>query len=136
MTAEPILQERIRKQKNVSFLFRHRLLEIYGERTVKGVKIEDLKTRAVKDIKVDGVFIFAGLSPNTELFQEVEKDRYGFILAEDKTLKTSLAGVYVAGDVRSKILRQIATAVGDGALAAYSAKQYLDEVEAGQKDRS
>jgi thioredoxin reductase (NADPH) len=136
MTAEPILQERIKKQKNVSFLFRHRLLEIYGERTVKGVKIEDLKTRAVKDIKVDGVFIFAGLSPNAGLFQEIEKDRYGFVLAEDKTLKTSLPGVYVAGDVRSKILRQIATAVGDGALAAYSVKQYLDEIESSQNDRS
>jgi len=136
MTAEPILQERIKKQKNVNFLFRHRLLEIYGERTVQGVKIEDLKTRTVKDIKVDGVFIFAGLTPNAGLFSEMEKDRYGFILAEDKTLKTSLPGVYVAGDVRSKVLRQIATAVGDGALAAYSVKQYLDEIESSQNDRS
>ncbi|MCI4446112.1 MAG: FAD-dependent oxidoreductase [Candidatus Aminicenantes bacterium] len=129
MTAEPILQERIKKYQNVNFLLRHRVTEIYGDRTVKGVKVEDLRTRTIKDIKADGVFIFVGLIPNAELFQELEKDRYGFIVAEEKTLKTSMAGVYAAGDVRSKILRQVATAVGDGALAAYSVKQYLEEQE-------
>jgi thioredoxin reductase (NADPH) len=129
MTAEPILQERIKKYQNVNFLFRHRVTEIYGDRTVKGVKVEDLRTGTVKDIKAEGVFIFVGLIPNAELFQELEKDRYGFIVADEKTLKTNVAGVYAAGDVRSKILRQVATAVGDGALAAYSVKQYLEEQE-------
>ncbi|MBC7363658.1 MAG: FAD-dependent oxidoreductase [Candidatus Aminicenantes bacterium] len=129
ITAEPILQERIKKYKNVNFLFQHRVTEIYGDRTVKGVKVEDLKTRTLKDIKADGIFIFVGLIPNSELFQELEKDRYGFIVADEKTLKTSMDGVYAAGDVRNKILRQVATAVGDGALAAYSVKQYLEEQE-------
>ncbi|HEK85177.1 MAG TPA: thioredoxin-disulfide reductase [Candidatus Aminicenantes bacterium] len=130
MTAEPILQERIKKYNNVTFLLRHRVTEIYGDRTVRGVKVEDLKTGISKDIKAEGVFIFVGLIPNAELFKDLGKDRYGFILTEEKTLKTNLPGVYVAGDVRSKILRQVATAVGDGALAAYSVKQYLDELEA------
>ncbi|HOP59970.1 MAG TPA: FAD-dependent oxidoreductase [Candidatus Saccharicenans sp.] len=126
---EPYLLEKIKDQKNISLLLHHRLLEIYGERTVKGVKIEDLETGEVRDIRVDGVFIFASLTPNSELFEGIEKDRHGFILADDRTLKTNLPGVYVAGDVRSKNLRQIATAVGDGALAAHGVKQYLHELE-------
>jgi len=128
-TADPVLLEKMKEQKNITLLFHHRLLEIYGERTVKGVKIEDLETGTVQDIKVDGVFIFASLTPNSELFDEIEKDSRGFILAEERTLTTNLPGVYVAGDVRSKILRQIATAVGDGALAAHGVKRYLHELE-------
>ncbi|MDD8021006.1 MAG: FAD-dependent oxidoreductase, partial [Acidobacteriota bacterium] len=134
MTAEPILQERIKRQKNVNFLFQHRLLEIYGERTVRGVKVEDVKTGTVRDIKADGVFIFVGLAPNSEMFKEIDKDRSGFILTEEKTLRTNLAGIYAAGDIRAKTLRQITTAVGDGALAAYSVKQYLDQLEAKKED--
>ena len=135
-TAGPALLARIKEQKNITLLLHHRLLEIYGERTVRGVKIEDLETGEVRDIRVDGVFIFASLTPNSELFEEIEKDRNGFILAEDRTLKTNLPGVYVAGDVRSKILRQIATAVGDGALAAHAVKQYLHELEKEKTDNS
>jgi len=127
--AEPYLLEKIKDQKNITLLLHHRLLEIYGERSVKGVKIEDLETGEVRDIRVDGVFIFASLTPNSELFDGIEKDRHGFILAEERTLKTNLPGVYVAGDVRSKNLRQIATAVGDGALAAHGVKLYLHQLE-------
>ncbi len=130
MTAEPILQERIKKKENVKFLLNHRVVEIYGDGSrVEGVKVEDRNSGQIKDIKADGVFIYVGLMPNTELFKEIKKDEKGYIITDDVWLKTNIPGVFAAGDVRIKVLRQVATAVGDGALAAFSSKKYLEDRE-------
>ncbi|MCK4395760.1 thioredoxin-disulfide reductase [candidate division WOR-3 bacterium] len=129
MTAEKILQERIKKKENVEFFLNHRLLSINGEQMVESIKVENRETGEKKDIPVSGVFIYVGLKPNTELFKDTPKlDKHGFIIT-DEHLKTSQDGIFAAGDVRKKILRQVATAVGDGARAAFSAQAYIEKLE-------
>ena len=124
MTAEPILQERIKQKDNVKFLLNHKVVEIMGNEKIEAVKVEDRKSEKENIIPTEGIFIYVGLIPNSELFN-VEKDQKGYIKADD-LLKTNVEGIFVAGDVRKKHLRQIATAVGDGAVAAFSAKHYLE----------
>ena len=124
MTAEPILQERIKQKDNVKFLLNHKVVEIIGNEKIEAVKVEDRKSEKENMIPAEGIFIYVGLIPNSELFN-VEKDQKGYIKADD-LLKTNVEGIFVAGDVRKKHLRQIATAVGDGAVAAFSAKHYLE----------
>jgi len=127
MTAEKILQERIKKKNNVEFFLNHKLVSINGDEMVESITVENRATGEKKDMPVAGVFVYVGLKPNTELFNgKIELDKTGFIIT-DTQLKTSQEGVFAAGDVRQKILRQVATAIGDGALAAFSAKTYIEE---------
>ncbi len=103
---------------NVEFVLSHVPESINGENTVQSVTVKDLSTGKTKDIPVAGVFIAVGQSPKTELVTgQVELDEQGFIKA-DESCKTNLAGVSCAGDIRSKRMRQIVTAVADGAVAA------------------
>jgi len=127
MTAEKILQERIKKYNNVEFFLNHKLKSINGKQIVEGITVEERVTGEEKVLPASGVFIYVGLKPNTELFdKQLELDKYGFVVT-DKELRTSEEGVFAAGDVRAKALRQVATAVGDGAIAAFSAKSYIEE---------
>ena len=127
MTAEKILQERIKKKNNVEFFLNHKLVSINGDEMVESITVENRSTGEKKDMPVEGVFVYVGLKPNTGLFNgKIKFDKNGFIIT-DTQLKTSQEGVFAAGDVRQKILRQIATAIGDGALAAFSAKTYIEE---------
>jgi len=129
MTAEKILQERIKKYKNVEFFLNHRLKSINGKQMVENITVEDRETGTDKVLPVVGVFIYVGLRPNTEIFMGALKvDKNGFIIT-DEDLRTSKSGVFAAGDVREKTLRQVATAVGDGAVAAFSAKEYIGKQE-------
>ncbi len=128
MTAEKILQERIKQKNNVTFYLNSKLRSINGSQTVESVTIEKRETGEKTELPVDGVFVWVGLKPNTELFKGVlNLDDYGFILT-DEFLKTNIDGIFAAGDVRKKTLRQVATAVGDGALSAYSALQYIESL--------
>lgn len=100
--------------------------EITGETVVSGVRLRQTKSDSVSTLAVSGVFIYVGLSPNSEPFVgQVATDQAGYVLT-DADLRTNLAGVFAAGDIRQKSLRQVATAVGDGALAGVSAQVYLD----------
>ncbi|TET20111.1 MAG: thioredoxin-disulfide reductase [Candidatus Cloacimonadota bacterium] len=128
MTAEKILQERIKQKNNVTFYLNSKLRSINGSQTVESVTIEKRETGEKTELPVDGVFVWVGLKPNTELFKGMlNLDDYGFILT-DEFLKTNIDGIFAAGDVRKKILRQVATSVGDGALSAYSALQYIESL--------
>jgi thioredoxin reductase (NADPH) len=98
---------------------------IEGENAVTGLRLRDVKSGETKSLAVEGAFIFVGVTPNTEYLQGyLPLDEKGFLLTGEN-LETEVAGVFVAGDVRAKALRQIATAVGEGALAATSADHYL-----------
>lgn len=124
-TGEKILQERLKTKPNVEFYLNHKITEIRGEENVESVKLTDLTSGRNFSLKVQGVFIYAGLDPSTKWVEgEVELDESGWIIT-DGELRTSVDGVFAAGDVRKKVLRQVATAVGDGALAAFMAEQYL-----------
>ncbi len=100
--------------------------KIEGDKEVKSLTIRSTKDNSEMKLPVSGVFFYVGLNPNNESFKELVKtDRQGFIIT-DENMACSVKGVWAAGDIRSKTLRQIATAVGDGAIAAYSAQQYLE----------
>lgn len=133
MTAEKILQERIKKESNVAFYLEHMLTSINGEGNISSITIKDRKTGQEKNIEVQGVFIYVGLDPITDFLKGVvELDQYNYIITNEK-LETSVPGIFAAGDVRTTNLRQIATAVGDGALTAFMAEEYITKPPLAEK---
>ncbi len=122
---EKIQQDRVEAAENIEILKSHILKEVRGDMIVKGAVVQDLKTEEEKTIDVDGVFIFVGIRPTTG-FVDVEKDEQGFIKT-NQNMETSIPGMYAAGDCRTTPLLQVATAVGDGAIAAYKAAGYIEE---------
>ena len=131
--AEKMHQEKLESTANIEMITSHVLKEIKSENNlVKSVVLEDLKTCGTREIEAEGVFIFVGINPTTD-FADVDKDGGGFIkTAAD--MSTSMPGVFAAGDCRTTPLLQVATAVGDGAIAAASAIDYVEEFEAGVKN--
>ncbi len=129
LRAEAILQERALANEKIEFLWDSVLTGIQGLTDVEKISVQNLKTGDTKEIAVDGCFIWVGILPNSEFLPEdVELDQYGFIKV-DANMQTSVAGVYAAGDVRTTPLRQIATAVGDAAIAVFAAEHYLQNVK-------
>lgn len=121
-----ILQEEIKNLKNVELLMSHVAKAISGADMVESLTLEDVKTGEERVLVLDGVFIAVGIHPNTELFRELTAcDESGYMLAGEDGV-TDKEGIFVAGDVRKKALRQIVTAVSDGANAAVSAGTYLN----------
>jgi thioredoxin reductase (NADPH) len=111
----------------MEFLWNKKPLEIRGKDQIEHIVIEDVKTGECSEVKVDGVFVYVGARPNTAFLKDlVERDDAGFILT-DEALSAKTKGFFVAGDVRKKTLRQISTAVGDGALAAVNLERYILE---------
>jgi thioredoxin reductase (NADPH) len=111
----------------MEFLWNKVPVEIEGKDQVESILLEDTKTRERSRVNVDGVFVYVGARPNTEFLGGlVERDGAGFIVT-DEDLATKTPGLFAAGDARKKSLRQIATAVGDGALAAVSLEHYILE---------
>jgi thioredoxin reductase (NADPH) len=128
LRAQKIIQDRAFKNPKMEFLWNKVPTEIVGKDQVESIKLRDTKTGETSEIKVDGVFVYVGSRPNTLFLRDlVEKDQAGFIIT-DENLLTRTEGLYVAGDARRKLLRQISTAVGDGALAAVSLERYILEV--------
>ena len=126
--AEKILQERMREHDNVSWLLNHQVLEIKGDNWVSSIVVKDRATDEVKEIPVQGVFVYVGLIPNTDfLGGQVELNEWGYIKTDTK-MQTSVPGVFAAGDVRETEIRQVATAIGDGAVAAASVQHYIENL--------
>jgi thioredoxin reductase (NADPH) len=125
LRAEKIIQERLHNAENVVLKLEHIPISINGTKTVESVTIEHVKTKERTTIPVKGVFIFIGIIPQTSFLKNLEKDENGFIKTDHYTLMTSMPGVFCAGDAHSKKLLQVATAVGEGALAATSAIEFV-----------
>jgi thioredoxin reductase (NADPH) len=126
LRAAKILQERAKENEKIRFLWNSQVKEIAGTREVEGIRVEDKVVQKVTELPVKGIFIFVGSQPNTGMFQgTLSLDEMGFVTT-DEELRTSCTGVYAAGDCRKKSFRQIATAVGEGALAVHSAIDYLE----------
>lgn len=120
-----ILQEELKALSNVEFLYSHVVEEITGEDAVNGLRVKNLKTEESYALQADGVFVAVGIRPGTELVRElVDCDEGGYVLAGEDCV-TSVPGIFAAGDVRKKPLRQIATAVADGANAVVSVENFL-----------
>jgi len=124
LRAERINQEHAFANPKISFVWDSVIEEVLGKQVVEKVMVKNVKTNAISEIKTDGVFIYVGLIPNTG-FADVKKDEWGFIITNDSR-ETSVKGIFAAGDCRVTPLRQIATAVGDGAIAAVSAERYIE----------
>ncbi|MBN2061401.1 MAG: thioredoxin-disulfide reductase [Deltaproteobacteria bacterium] len=121
--------EKAFKNEKLEFIWNSVLAEIKGKDEVEAVVIKNLRTGNLSEIKVEGVFIYVGMVPKTEFLRgKVNLDERGYIITNDM-METSAEGVYAAGDVRVKYLRQVATAVGDGAVAVVAAESYLAEEE-------
>jgi len=127
LRAVKILQDRTKANPKISFRLSAIVEEILGEDKVEALKLKNVKDDTVSIEPLEGVFIFVGNQPATSFVEGIlELDPLGYIIT-DEDLKTSREGVFACGDVRRKSLRQVATAVGDGALAGMSAVHYLEE---------
>ncbi|MEO0161561.1 MAG: thioredoxin-disulfide reductase [candidate division WOR-3 bacterium] len=125
-TADKILIDYFQGKANVQFFLGHELTEIIGESAVEGIKIRDRTSGQESFIKVRGVFIYVGLIPNSQLVRDLVKtDTSGFIIT-DEELNTSVSGIFAAGDVRSKKIRQVVVACSEGAQAAINAYHLLN----------
>ncbi|MDR1940744.1 MAG: thioredoxin-disulfide reductase [Endomicrobium sp.] len=126
LRAAKSLQEKLFSCSNISILYDTIAQEVSGSETLESLKVSNIKTGAVKELKVSGVFVFVGLLPNTLFLTNIALNESGYIIT-DENMKTSAAGIFACGDVRKKLLRQVVTAAGDGALAAISAQHYIEE---------
>lgn len=130
LRAVKAIQEKAFTEPLIEFHWSMIPLEIVGTSEVTGLRIRSVKDGSEHVLPVAGVFFYVGLAPNTQWLQSfVQTDERGFIIT-DENMACSVPGIFAAGDVRSKMLRQIATAVGDGAVAAYSAQRYLEGLAA------
>ncbi len=119
-----VLQRELKGLSNVEVLYSHVVEEIQGEEAVERIRVKDVRTDEQKELSVAGIFIAVGIRPGTELVQGlVDCDEGGYVLAGEDCA-TSVPGLFAAGDVRRKPIRQIVTAVADGANAAVSAGNY------------
>ena len=125
--ADKILQERVLKNKKIKPVLNSTVEEILSDKKVTGVVIKN--NGSIKTLELDGIFIYIGTSPNSELFcGKLKQDEFGFIIT-DMTMKTSAQGVFAIGDVRNTPLRQVITAVSDGAIAGVEASRYIETIE-------
>lgn len=127
LRATKIYHEPLMQAENVEFMWNSTVSELYHDGRMKGVQLKNLVSGEVKDVECDGMFISVGRSPASALVAgQLELDEGGYIIAGESTA-TNIPGVYAVGDVRTKRVRQIVTAVADGAVAAHMAEEYLAE---------
>jgi len=129
LRAAAILQKRALANEKIEMIWDSVLTDISGLTHVENITVKNVKTGDKTQFSVDGCFIWVGTIPNAQfLGDSVKLDEYGFIIA-DLNMETSVPGVFAAGDVRNTPLRQVVTAVGDGAIAAISAENYIENMK-------
>jgi thioredoxin reductase (NADPH) len=122
LTAEEKLIEKINKIKNIEYVFNSKVDKLNGDDLLESITVGD------KTIKLDGVFVSIGLLPQNDMFKDLIKlDKYGYI-DSDESCRTNVEGIFVAGDCRSKKVRQITTASSDGTTASINACNYVDNI--------
>ena len=131
LRASQIMQERVMNNPKIEILFEHNTVGLFGDNGVEGahlVKRMGEEDEEKVDIKIDGFFLAIGHTPNTEIFKgQIDMDKEGYINTEFPTTKTSVEGVYAAGDVADSLYRQAITSAGTGCRAAMDAERYLSE---------
>lgn len=129
LRATQVLQKRAFANERIDFLWDSVVREVVGQQAVTGVRVENVKNGEFSLLPVDGVFIYVGSTSNTKFLKgELELDERGYIVVDERG-HTSRRGVFAAGDVRRGVLKQVATAVGSGAVAAMEAGEYIAELE-------
>jgi thioredoxin reductase (NADPH) len=127
LRATGVLQDRVFGNEKISFVWDSVVEEILGKNKVERIQVRNVQTGGESEIETDGVFVAIGHKPNTDIFKgQVELDNNGYVVTKDET-KTSVEGVFVAGDVRDPRYRQAVTAAGSGCKAAFDAVKYCEE---------
>jgi len=130
MRASMAMQHRVNKASNIKVLYETEVDEVLGKKIVEGVRIMNNKTGEKKEIKISGIFIAIGHSPNTGIFKgQLEMDKDGYLITKGKSTKTNLPGVFASGDVQDREYRQAVTAAGTGCMAALDAERYLQSLD-------
>ena len=125
LKATQVYLKPLKDAENIEFLWNSTLCEVIFDNKVTGAKVKSTVTDNINEIEIDGVFISIGRKPATEFLKGIlELDNNGYIIA-DETTKTNIPGIFAVGDVRTKTLRQVVTAVSDGAVAVHFAEEYL-----------
>ena len=131
LRATKILQERARKNEKIEFIYNALPQEIKGDKKVNAIIYKDKITGEIKELPVSGVFIFVGTVPTTDFLKntklDIALDDKGYIVV-DNNLQTNIKGIFAAGDVIKKSLYQVATAIGEGATAAFNLQKYIEEI--------
>ena len=128
LRASKTYMESLEKTENIEFIWSSEVVEILADEFVTGVKVKSRKDDSIRMVSCDGIFVAIGNVPNTELIKgQVELDEAGYVPA-DETTRTNIPGVFAVGDMRNKPLRQIVTAVADGAVASKYAEEYIDSM--------
>ncbi len=126
LRAQAALKNLLESKDNVKFIFNAEVTEVLGDTKITGVKLKNTQTQETTDMPIDGLFVAIGHKPNTEFLKgQIELDSHGYIVFKDVT-KTSVEGVFVAGDVSDQRYRQGVTAAGVGCAAALDAEWYLE----------
>ena len=133
LTADPVSQDKLLKNPKVTCFFNTNILKADGSTALESILLEDKTTHEQQTLKVDGIFVNIGVVPNSQLFKNdiaIEKSS-GHILA-DETCETNIPGVFAAGDIRTKQIRQLTTAAADGTVAALLAEKYIQQQKEGK----
>ena len=128
MRASKIMQDRVRKQKNIKIYWNTETEEILGDEFVTGVRVFNNKTGEKQEIPVEGFFVAIGHVPNTKMFADwIDMEDTGYLIHQPNSTKTNVPGVFVSGDAADHVYRQAITAAGTGCMAALDAERYLGE---------
>jgi len=129
LRAEKLLQSKLMANKKIEIIWDSVVEEVIGEndpKNVKGLKIKNVKTNKIDELKIDGLFIAIGHDPATQLFKDqLDMDKEGYLTTKPDSTETNIPGVFAAGDVKDKIFRQAVTAAGMGCMAALEAEKFL-----------
>jgi len=129
LRATKILQERLFANPKIKMVWDSVVEKIEGDDFIKGVLLKNVKTQEKNLLNVDGIFIYVGTRPNTEFLpNSIKLNEKGYIMTDDN-MSVSVPGIFAAGDIRAKLLKQVSTAVGDGATAAFAAERYIEGLE-------
>lgn len=127
LRATKIYHEPLMNSENVEFKWNSTVDELLFDKKIEGIRIKNVRSGETEEIYLDGLFISIGRKPETKIFEgQLETDKNGYIVADEST-KTNIDGVFAAGDVRTKVLRQVVTAAADGAVAVHFAEEYIAE---------
>ncbi|NJC25217.1 thioredoxin-disulfide reductase [Neolewinella antarctica] len=128
MRASAIMQERVKKQKNIHIYWNTETEEVLGDEFVTGVRVKNNQTGETQEIAVDGFFVAIGHIPNTKMFGDwIDMEDTGYLMHHPNSTKTNIPGVFVSGDAADHVYRQAITAAGTGCMAALDAERYLGE---------
>jgi len=129
LRAGEALKKRAFASEKISFIWDTVVEEVLGENKVEAVRVRNVKTGEARKIATDGIFVFVGHYPNSDLFQgQLEMDERGYLITDERMM-TSVPGIFAAGEIQDPIFRQIATSVGQGCAAGMMAERWLERVE-------